>query len=99
MVEFDKNLYQEQACVLQCAQSAAECDMEAARIRRDAAIENLESARRMNAPFMLLRPRITLDGDKWCALYGDNLQDGVTGFGDTPEEAERAFNAAWAAKK
>jgi len=24
----------------------------------------------------------------WCALYGDNLQDGVVGFGESPEEVE-----------
>ncbi|HEC12279.1 MAG TPA: hypothetical protein ENI80_03375 [Acidiferrobacteraceae bacterium] len=46
-------------------------------------------------PFMLLRPRIFLDGNKWCALYGDNLQEGVTGFGDTPYEAAKQFDAAW----
>lgn len=27
------------------------------------------------------------DGDAWCILYGDNIQDGVCGFGYTKEEA------------
>lgn len=27
------------------------------------------------------------DGDKWCVLVGDNIQDGVCGFGDTIDEA------------
>lgn len=27
------------------------------------------------------------DGDKWCALLGENIMDGVSGWGDTPEEA------------
>jgi hypothetical protein len=36
-----------------------------------------------------------MDGDQWCALYGENLQDGVAGFGDTPEKAMYAFDAAW----
>ena len=27
------------------------------------------------------------DGDQWCALYGENLQEGVAGFGRTPAEA------------
>jgi len=31
--------------------------------------------------------RITLDGDKWCALRGENLQEGESGIGDSPEEA------------
>jgi hypothetical protein len=46
-------------------------------------------------PFMLLRPSISVDGDQWCALYGENLQDGVAGFGDSPESAAKAFDAAW----
>ena len=27
------------------------------------------------------------DGNAWCILYGDNLQDGICGFGDTKEDA------------
>lgn len=27
------------------------------------------------------------DGDIWYALYGENLQEGVVGFGDTPFSA------------
>ena len=23
------------------------------------------------------------DGNKWCFLYGDNIQEGIAGFGDT----------------
>lgn len=46
-------------------------------------------------PFMLLRPRMFPDGNKWCALYGDNLQEGVSGFGDTPEDAARQFDVEW----
>ena len=34
------------------------------------------------------------DGDKWCVLWGPNLQDGVAGFGDTPYLAVLDFNAA-----
>lgn len=30
---------------------------------------------------------IQLDGNAWCALIGDNLQEGVAGFGGTPREA------------
>lgn len=46
-------------------------------------------------PFMLLRPRVFPDGNQWCALYGDNLQKGVAGFGETPDAASRAFDRAW----
>lgn len=49
----------------------------------------------IQAPSVLHRPRIFPDGDQWCALYGDNLQEGVAGFGDTPEQACAAFDRAW----
>ncbi|MDP3269798.1 MAG: hypothetical protein Q8M40_12245 [Legionella sp.] len=29
------------------------------------------------------------DGDAWCALIGHNIQDGVSGFGVTVQEALR----------
>lgn len=41
-----------------------------------------------------LKPKLMIDGDKWCCLYGDNLQDGVAGFGDTPIAAILEFNKA-----
>lgn len=50
------------------------------------------------APSVLYRPRIFIDGDKWCALYGDNLQDGVAGFGDSPAEAMYDFDQNWTKK-
>ena len=43
----------------------------------------------------ILNPSIRKDGDKWCVLYGNNLQDGIYGFGDTPYEAILEFNKAW----
>jgi len=46
-------------------------------------------------PSVLFRPTIGKDGNKWCALYGENLMEGVAGFGDTPDQAMRAFDAAW----
>ena len=46
-------------------------------------------------PSVLYRPRIYIDGDQWCALYGDNIQDGVCGFGDSPEKAMQDFNRNW----
>jgi hypothetical protein len=52
-----------------------------------------EQARR--APHVLMRPTIMLDGDQWCALYGQDLMDGVAGFGETPEKAMEAFDEAW----
>lgn len=50
-------------------------------------------------PSVLFKPRIFIDGDKWCALYGENIQDGVAGFGDSPEEAMGNFDDEWKAKQ
>ena len=35
--------------------------------------------------------RIAPDGDRWCALAGENLQEGIAGFGETPADALRDF--------
>ena len=50
------------------------------------------------APSAVYRPRLFMDGDQWCALYGDNLQDGVAGFGKTPADAMHDFNKNWNSK-
>lgn len=52
-----------------------------------------EQARR--APHVLMRPRIFPDGNAWCALYGENIMEGVVGFGETPEAAAADFDLAW----
>ncbi len=31
------------------------------------------------------------DGNKWCFLYGENIQEGICGFGDTIYEAAKVF--------
>lgn len=51
-----------------------------------------EAAAMRTYPSYMLRPRLSIDGNQWCALYGDNLQDGVAGFGDSPFEAFRDFD-------
>jgi len=48
-------------------------------------------------PCVLFRPAIGIDGNQWYALYGENLQDGVAGFGNSPAEAMEAFDKAWVA--
>lgn len=50
------------------------------------------SANAMRDPSVLLRPKLFIDGDMWCALYGENIQDGVAGFGKSPSEALEDFN-------
>lgn len=47
------------------------------------------------APSAIYRPSLRIDGDQWCALYGESLQDGVAGFGDSPSKAMADFDRAW----
>lgn len=49
----------------------------------------------MTRPSVLYRPTLSADGTKWMALLGDDLAVGVAGFGDTPDEAMRAFDNAF----
>lgn len=49
----------------------------------------------LQAAHVRMRPRVFPDGTAWCCLYGDNLQEGVAGFGDTPAQACHAFDLAW----
>jgi len=49
-------------------------------------------------PSILYRPSLSLDGDKWIALYGENIQEGVVGIGDSPIAAMHAFDLAWCEK-
>ena len=44
---------------------------------------------------LLNQPRIFQDGDQWCALLGENIQEGICGFGYTPEAAYAEFAKAW----
>lgn len=46
-------------------------------------------------PSAKYRPRLFIDGNQWCALFGDNIQDGVAGFGESPEMAYFDFDRAW----
>lgn len=35
--------------------------------------------------------KITKDGNKWCCLWGEDLQVGIAGFGDNPLDAISAW--------
>jgi len=43
-------------------------------------------------PCVVFKAKITLDGSKYCCLLGENLQEGVAGFGDTPQAACHDFD-------
>ncbi|KGS89851.1 hypothetical protein X947_6079 [Burkholderia pseudomallei MSHR7334] len=49
-------------------------------------------------PSAVYRPTLGIDGNKWRALYGPNLMEGVCGFGDSPAEAMADFDKNWLAK-
>ena len=70
-------------------------DFTTAGILQEAAVERLQRERLLNTPHMLLRPEIFQDGNAWCALLGRDISVGVTGWGDTPEQAMAAFDIAW----
>jgi hypothetical protein len=36
-----------------------------------------------------------IDGNMWCVLYGDNLQEGIAGFGDSVALAMEDFDVNW----
>ena len=38
-----------------------------------------------------LEIRPYLDGNKWCVLWGKNIQEGIAGFSDTPMQAVMNF--------
>lgn len=38
---------------------------------------------------------LSKDGNKWCALIGENLQEGFAGFGEAPKEALNNLMAEW----
>jgi hypothetical protein len=61
---------------------------------------NAFAAQELIRPFIMLAGhiKISVDGNQWCVLYGENLQDGVAGFGDSPEHASRDFDVSWHAK-
>lgn len=67
-------------------------------IHQEAAVEDLQRARLLNTASAIYRPEIFQDGNAWCALLGRDIAVGVTGWGDTPEEAMAAFDEAWRTK-
>lgn len=60
--------------------------------------EYTSAAHEQQRPSVLFRPSLTIDGNQWCALYGDDLQSGVAGFGDSPALAMYDFDKSWNAK-
>ena len=45
--------------------------------------------------FSMLNPKLFIDGDCWCCLWGTDLQTGIAGFGKSPIKAIQQWNAEW----
>jgi hypothetical protein len=56
------------------------------------------AAQEQQRPCVVFKPVLSQDGNQWCALLGENLQDGIAGFGDSPADAMWRFDVAWSAK-
>jgi hypothetical protein len=54
-----------------------------------------QAASAYESPAAVYKPKVYIDGDQWCALYGENLQDGVAGFGASPALAMCDFEKKW----
>lgn len=48
-----------------------------------------------NRPSVQYRPKLSIEGTGWLALYGDDLQGGVAGSGNSPEAAMLDFDRQW----
>jgi hypothetical protein len=59
-------------------------------------VQNVEEARIIETAEMnlvtIFGAKSTIDGDQYCWLVGDNLQDGGAGFGKSPYLAALDFN-------
>lgn len=47
----------------------------------------------------ILKAKIYKDGDQWCVLYGENIQQGICGFGTTPHKAVWDFEEEYFGRK
>lgn len=50
-------------------------------------------------PSAIYRPTISLDGNMYCGLYGEDLMSGAAGFGETMDAAMWDFDKNWREQK
>ena len=50
-------------------------------------------------PSVLFKPRLFVDGNQYCALYGEDLMSGCAGFGSTAADAMADFDHNWGKQK
>lgn len=58
----------------------------------------IELQREQMRPSALYKPRVFIDGDQWCALYGTNDRGDAVGYGDSPARACEDFDRNWVAR-
>lgn len=75
---------------------ASKQDVVDARLR--AANTEFIAAKERSRPSVLYRPSLSVDGDQYCALYGEDLAQGCAGFGETAESAMADFDRNWASR-
>jgi len=61
-------------------------------LMQQAAQEQINAAYEMQRPSVVFKPRIYQDGNMHCVLLGENIQDGVAGFGETVQIAMVDFD-------
>jgi hypothetical protein len=59
------------------------------------AVEFEKTQMTLRQPHVYMKPKVCKDGDMWCALLGENLMEGVSAFGKTPQQAAEAWDLVW----
>ena len=67
-------------------------------VRQSAILDQVDSSLQLSRELELinkLNPKFSKDGNQYCYLYGENLQVGIAGFGDTVAMAVSSFYKAF----
>lgn len=65
----------------------------------EAAQARLLAAELQCQPHVYLKPDLCKDGDMWSVLYGPDVQQGVCGYGETPQKTMEDFDNNWRNQK
>lgn len=57
--------------------------------------EVIAEVRESKVPWETRNLKLFKDGDQWCVLYGENIVEGIAGFGKMPTLAFIEFSKAW----
>ena len=60
----------------------------------------VETTEVQTRPSFIYRDQLQIypDGNAWCVLWGEDIQTGICGFGDSPAEAMKDFDDHWHGK-